>query len=101
VDSAVIIVSCESARSALRQGPTPTCASARKAATRVSDNNENKPSAALGPEVMRVIGRELRAMYNDIIAEGVPERFDKLLRRLDEPTAPRNDAGNQGRTGCA
>jgi Anti-sigma factor NepR len=52
----------------------------------VSDNNESKPSAALGPEAMKVIGRELREMYADIIAEEVPERFAEILRRLDEPS---------------
>ena len=35
---------------------------------------------------MRVIGRELRAMYAEIIAEGVPEPFAEILRRLDEPS---------------
>jgi hypothetical protein len=40
---------------------------------------------------MRVIGRELRAMYADIIAEGVPERFGEILRRLDE-------SGTEGET---
>jgi hypothetical protein len=33
---------------------------------------------------MRAIGLELRAKYADIIAEGVPERFIAILRRLDE-----------------
>ena len=33
---------------------------------------------------MAAIGRELRLMYNDILAEGVPERFAAILRRLDE-----------------
>jgi Anti-sigma factor NepR len=40
----------------------------------------------LGPEVMAVIGRELRRMYVDIIAEGVPEQFVEILRRLDDPS---------------
>jgi len=52
----------------------------------MSDNNENKPAPALGPHVMRAIGRELRLMYAGIIAEGVPERFAEILRRLDEPS---------------
>ena len=52
----------------------------------MSDNNESKPAPALGPAVMRAIGLELRAKYADIIAEGVPERFAEILRRLDEPT---------------
>lgn len=38
----------------------------------------------LSRAVMAAIGRELRAMYADIIAEGVPEEFAETLRRLDE-----------------
>jgi hypothetical protein len=30
------------------------------------------------------IGRELRLLYADIIAEGVPDRFAEILRKLDE-----------------
>jgi hypothetical protein len=51
----------------------------------MSYEKQNKPAPALGPGVMRVLGRELQAFYADIIAEGVPERFAKILRRLDEP----------------
>jgi Anti-sigma factor NepR len=35
---------------------------------------------------MAVIGRKLRLMYADLIAEGVPERFVEILRRLVEPS---------------
>jgi Anti-sigma factor NepR len=49
-----------------------------------SDENQNRPPA-IAPAVIRAIGRELRAMYAHIIAEGVPERFAEILRRLDEP----------------
>ncbi len=52
----------------------------------MSDENQNKPAPVLGPYVMRTIGRELRAMYDHIITEGVPERFAAILRRLDEPS---------------
>jgi hypothetical protein len=38
----------------------------------------------LGRDVMVTIGRELRAMYADIVAEGIPEQFAEILRRLDE-----------------
>jgi Anti-sigma factor NepR len=38
----------------------------------------------LGRDVIAAIGRELRATYADIIAEGVPERFAEILRRLDK-----------------
>ncbi|MBX9590002.1 MAG: hypothetical protein K2X43_11905 [Hyphomonadaceae bacterium] len=30
------------------------------------------------------IGRELRAMFDDVVAEPVPERFQKLLEELEE-----------------
>jgi Anti-sigma factor NepR len=59
------------------------------ALSRLSDNNESKPAPALGPYVMKAIGRELRAMHEHIIAEGVPERFAAILRRLDEPSNER------------
>jgi hypothetical protein len=38
----------------------------------------------LGRDVMAAIGRELRVMHADIVAEGVPEQFAEILRRLDE-----------------
>ena len=45
---------------------------------------ENRRTAAtLGTGIMAAIGRELRLMYNDILAEGVPERFAAILRRLE------------------
>jgi hypothetical protein len=55
-----------------------------KALSRLSDNNESEP--ALPRSTMRAIGRELRRMYAHIIAEGVPERFAAILRRLDDPS---------------
>jgi Anti-sigma factor NepR len=52
----------------------------------MSYENQNESAPALGPAVLRAIGRELRATYADIILEGVPERFIAILRRLDEPS---------------
>jgi len=40
--------------------------------------------AKLGRAAMAVIGRELRAIHADIVAEGVPKQFAEILRRLDE-----------------
>jgi len=47
----------------------------------------------LGREAMAQIGRELRVRYGEIIAEGVPERFAPILRRLDDPSneGPQNE----------
>jgi Anti-sigma factor NepR len=50
----------------------------------MSDVNESKRAPAFGPAVMRAIGRQLQAMYAEIIAEGVPERFAAIVRKLDE-----------------
>jgi Anti-sigma factor NepR len=52
----------------------------------MSGQNDSKPPPTVGPEVMAAIGRELRRMYADIIAEGVPEQFVEILRRLDDPS---------------
>jgi hypothetical protein len=49
----------------------------------LSDNKENKPAPALPPGTMRAIGGDLRRMYAHLIAEGVPERFAAILRKLD------------------
>jgi Anti-sigma factor NepR len=35
-------------------------------------------------DVKAEMGRQLRAMYRDVISEGVPERFSEILNRLDE-----------------
>ena len=40
----------------------------------------------LSADSMAAIGRELRLKYKEIIAEGMPERFAKIPRRLDEPS---------------
>jgi hypothetical protein len=47
----------------------------------------------LGRAVMAAIGRELGAMYADIIAEGVPEQFAEILRRMDESSGDKAERG--------
>jgi len=77
----------ESAEKRGRRRALHECASRHGKSRAMSDNNETRHPPTLGPEVMAAIGRELRAMYADIIAEGVPERFAEILRRLDEPSS--------------
>jgi hypothetical protein len=43
-------------------------------------------SARLSTDVQRKIGSQLRAMYDDVVRQGVPDRFSELLSRLDERT---------------
>jgi hypothetical protein len=38
----------------------------------------------LGRDVQAKIGSQLRAIYDDVVKEGVPDRFLDLLKRLDK-----------------
>ena len=55
----------------------------------------------LNAEIQSRIGHQLRAMYDDVVRQGVPDRFAELIRKLDtsEPTPQVGDAGdpNDGR----
>jgi Anti-sigma factor NepR len=48
--------------------------------------SEMKPVAKLGNDVKAKIGQQLRLMYDEIVEQGVPERFAAILREMDEPT---------------
>lgn len=39
--------------------------------------------ATLGRDIQSKIGDQLRSMYDDVVSQGVPDRFADLLRRLD------------------
>jgi hypothetical protein len=41
----------------------------------------------LTTEIQARIGHQLRAMYEEVVRQGVPERFSELIRRLDDPSA--------------
>ena len=43
-----------------------------------------KPRGRLGRDVQNKIGQQLRAMYDDVVNDGVPDRFVDMLRKLDE-----------------
>ncbi|MGC1352178.1 MAG: NepR family anti-sigma factor [Xanthobacteraceae bacterium] len=38
----------------------------------------------LGREVQARIGQQLRAMYDDVVSQGVPTHIAELVRRLSE-----------------
>lgn len=69
--------------------------------------NETKPPATksgpgtgkpggLNAEIQARIGHQLRAMYDDVVKQGIPDRFADLLRRLDTPEAAAAEAASQG-----
>lgn len=39
----------------------------------------------LNSEIQSRIGHQLRAMYDDVVRQGVPDRFADLIRKLDTP----------------
>jgi hypothetical protein len=47
----------------------------------------------LNAEIQARIGHQLRAMYDDVVRQGVPERFAELIRKLDAPTAAHQVSG--------
>lgn len=64
----------------------------------------NQPEAprkpgGLNAEIQARIGHQLRAMYDDVVRQGVPDRFAELIRKLDQPetNASHNAGKNDGR----
>jgi hypothetical protein len=47
-------------------------------------NPTGSPPNKLNKEIQVKIGQQLRAIYDEVVQEGVPERFAELLRRLDD-----------------
>ena len=58
------------------------------AATRTKKVNA-KP-AKLGRDVQARLGQQLRAMYDEVVNQGVPDRFSDLINRLD--AGPKKDS---------
>jgi hypothetical protein len=55
----------------------------------------------LNAEIQSRIGHQLRAMYDDVVRQGVPDRFADLIRKLDAPDGnPQvKDAGDKNNGG--
>ena len=45
---------------------------------------EARTEARLGREIQARIGLQLRAMYNDLVSQGVPQHLADLVRRLSD-----------------
>lgn len=41
-------------------------------------------TARLGTHIEAKIGLQLRAMYSEVLSQGIPDRFAKILDRLDQ-----------------
>jgi hypothetical protein len=59
----------------------------RKPVSRSPDTppeHEGDAKPSLGGAIRGRIGRQLRDMYDDVVAQGVPDRFVELLNRLEK-----------------
>lgn len=59
----------------------------KPAASRLADMSSEpaeKAEPSLGGDIRGKIGRQLREMYDDVVAQGVPDRFVELLNRLEK-----------------
>jgi hypothetical protein len=43
----------------------------------------NSKPAKLGRDVQARLGQQLRAMYDEVVNQGVPDRFSELISRLE------------------
>jgi len=53
-----------------------------------------KPKGGLNAEIQSRIGHQLRAMYDDVVRQGVPDRFAEMIRKLDGAEAQARLAGD-------
>ena len=59
--------------------------------------NQRKARGRLGRDVQSKIGQQLRAMYDDVVSAGVPDRFTQMLQQLDEQKEQQeNQKGSNG-----
>ena len=63
--------------------------------SQASKNPASGKQGGLNAEIQSRIGHQLRAMYDDVVRQGVPERFAELIRKLDVPETP-PQMGNLG-----
>ena len=55
------------------------------AKSQINKNAITGKEGSLSAEIQLRIGHQLRAMYDDVVAQGVPDRFAELIRKLDVP----------------
>ncbi|HEU4805371.1 MAG TPA: NepR family anti-sigma factor [Nitrobacter sp.] len=53
----------------------------------MKDSKPSSGKSGLNAEIQSRIGHQLRAMYDDVVRQGVPDRFAELIRKLDAPGA--------------
>jgi hypothetical protein len=59
-----------------QQNPMETVATSR-------NKKPNAKPAKLSREVQARLGQQLRAVYDDVVNQGVPDRFTELINRIN------------------
>jgi hypothetical protein len=49
----------------------------------IRSRKTNAKPAKLSREVQARLGQQLRAMYDDVVNQGVPDRFTELIKRIN------------------
>jgi hypothetical protein len=61
----------------------------------MKDAKSQGKQGGLNAEIQSRIGHQLRAMYDDVVRQGVPDRFADLIRKLDSAEAPAGDTPDE------
>ena len=64
--------------------------------SQISKNAVPGKPGGLNAEIQSRIGHQLRAMYDDVVRQGVPDRFAELIKKLDGPEAAAEIAKKDG-----
>jgi hypothetical protein len=56
----------------------------KRESTMLSAGSAEDGSRKLDKETQAKIGQQLRAMYDEVVRQGVPDRFSELLKQLEE-----------------
>jgi hypothetical protein len=66
-----------------------------QAQSAVNAASAQKSIVSLESDIKARMGQQLRAMYNDVVNQGVPDRFSEILRRLDQADDAGTDRKNK------
>ena len=53
------------------------------------EQDDEHEERSLSPDMQQFIGRQLRAVYDDVAKQPVPDRFLELMKQLDNKTGAR------------
>jgi hypothetical protein len=67
----------------------------------MTDSKPPRPTSkgGLNAEIQSRIGHQLRAMYDDVVRQGVPDQFAELIRQLDSEGAANRIEGGAKKEG--